>query len=230
MLPVAQPSLANASAELGFALHLPHFILHEQGFKKWIHNTIFVTRLVCNAIGATILAIAPALYAVAWTALAISIVLHLLSFFVHRFIVKPPIDARLYRIAHLSITNFIFDTPGRGIKEVRFSHALIVYLSIIPILVLAFTWATITPIERAWSCYDPAFITGYESYKYGYCDGGAICARPQIDCTRKAVIFGREVHFFVQMFAVLFAIHLAAVPAKIDHYELKETLINSKKN
>ena len=186
--------------------------------------------MLCNAVGITILGLYPEHAIAGWFSLLISAGLHLFSFCVSRFIFpEPPINTRLYRLAHLSVTNFVLDTPGRGIKEVRFTHSLIVVLSLVPVLVLGFTWYAITPIEEAWACYDPAYIEGYKDYKYGTCDGGAICARPQINCGRKAKIFSSEVHFFVQMFAALYAMHLAAVPAKIDHYKLKNTLLKSKR-
>ena len=216
--------MADHSAELGILLHLPHFIDHEPAHRK-LKNVVFVVRMVCNAAAATILLLVDDQSMVGWAMVLVSLAIHFLSFLISRFFVTaPPIHPRLYRLAHVGLLNFVLDTPGRGIPTVRRSHSLIVVLSLVAVAALTFTWFLISPIQKAWHCYDPAYIASLEDYRFGVCDGGSICRRKEINCNDNSSIFANEVHYTVQGMAILFTIHLAAVGPKIDYYEEKASL------
>lgn len=199
-------------------LHLPHFVKDEPDH-RWLKNAVLVTRLMCNAGAATLLLAVDGWAALGWLLAAASLAVHLLSFAVSRFYLRPAeIHPRLYVLAHLGLTNFVLDTPGRGIPTVKLSHAAVVVLSVAAVAALAVTWLTVRPMQAAWSCYDPAYINSVEDYRFGECDGGDICRRHEVNCADKATIFANEAHYVAQGVAILFTVHLAAVPAKLDYY------------
>lgn len=207
-------------SEIGFALHLPHFISRETGYKKWAANSVLVARLGLNSTAFLLVSFwdypRTAIFL-----LAVSLAIYVLDFLIARFVLDPPkIHGGLYYLAHLSLTNFLLDSPGVGIPTVKFTHVLVQVGSLVPVPVLLFTFFTIDKMQRAWDCYDPAYIESLADYKYGICDNGMICNRPQINCAHKATLFDEEIHYLCQLFGVLFALHLAAVPAKIDYYRL----------
>ena len=210
-------------------LHLPHFV-KDTPDHRWLKNGVLITRLLCNAGAAALLLFVDGWATLGWLLAAVSLGLHLLSFAVSRFYLPAPeIHPRLYVLAHLGLANFVLDTPGRGIPTVRLSHAVIVVLSVAATAALAVTWLTIQPMQVAWSCYDPAYITSFEDYRFGECDGGDICRRDEINCAHEATIFANEAHYVAQGVAVLFTVHLAAVPAKLDYYRARGALGGKKR-
>lgn len=197
---------------------------------RWLKNGVLVARLLCNAGAATLLLLVDGWAALGWLLAAVSAAIHLLSFLVSRFFLPAPeIHPRLYTLAHLGLANFLLDTPGRGIPTVRLSHAVIVVLSVAAAAALAVTWVAVQPMQDAWGCYDPAYIRSLEDYRFGECDGGDICRRDEVNCADKATIFANEAHYVAQGAAVLFTVHLAAIPAKIDYYRARGALGGKKR-
>lgn len=208
------------TSEIGFFFDLPFFFYTDP---SPFRMGLFVCRLLVNAVALSLISYDPKFLFVGGILLAISFFAHL-AVFVYNKARRPaiPINNKLYWASHFSITNFVLDTPGRGIPIVKFSHALLVVLSVIPVAILTFTWFLITPIETAWACYDPAYIKSLEDYKFGLCAFNDMCTLPQINCNQKAKILSTEFHFALQLFGFLFIIQLATVPNKITWYKKKE--------
>ena len=211
-------------SELGFFLHLPYWI-DMSGTKapRWLLKYVMVIRVLLNGVAMSVL-LSDGHAFVGWLLLAISAVLYFLTYVIIVARTRDfdvAVQPALYGLSHISATNFLFDTPGRNIRAVRLSHAVVAVGSPFVVAVLLFTTATVTPLSEAWGCYDPAFIESLEDYKYGTCDQD-ICSLPQIDCSRKSLTFATASLAAEQAFVVLFIVQLLSVPAKLRYYHVKE--------
>lgn len=210
-------------SEVGFLLHLPYWIdLSGTKAPRWLLKYIMVARVLMNGVAASVLLLGGHAI-VGWLLLAISAVLYLVAYILVRAYTREAeimISPLLYTVCQVSVLNFLLDSSGRGIPEVRMSHALVAVGSPFVVAALAFTTVTITPLSEAWGCYDPAFIQSLTDYKYGTCDQD-ICANPRIDCTRKSLTFATASLAAEQAFVVLFIVYLLSIPAKIRHYHAK---------
>lgn len=170
---------------------------------------------------------------VAWTLIAVSAGLYAFTYLHHRlhYALRKhiPVDPTLYAIAHVSIVNFILDLPGRGIPSARFTHVLIVAINIVAAITLLFTLHTVTPIQKAWGCYDPQFVSGLADYDRGMCpvdrDSNAnICTeRPYVNCEMDFGdnTFHKEIHYATQAGMVALVLYALSIGDKLTFYKLK---------
>jgi len=221
------------ASELGYLLHLP-FWLPRAG-ERLGHGAaaaLAVARVALNAVALHLLlrdaeptptGVVRGVFgarehpwALAWVLLLASTGLYLISY-LDTWGYKMT-DPTLYRLSHLSMTNFVLDTPGGGIPAIRASHGVVVVGSVVVSAVVLFAWFVLAPIDDAWACYDPAYTHTLSRYDKGTCAEPGICAQPGIDCTRPASDFADTVHYAQLAFLALFLIHLSAVQLKIDYY------------
>lgn len=165
--------------------------------------------------------------------MAVSAGLYLFTYLHHRLHYglrkHIPVDPLLYAVAHVSILNYILDLPGRRIPTAKLTHVLIVATNIVAAIVLIFTLHTITPIQRAWGCYDPQFVDDLSDYDRGMCpadeDSNAnICTeRPFVNCE---VDFGdntfhKEIHYATQASMVALVLYALSIGDKLTFYKLE---------
>ena len=202
-------------------LHLPYWIdMSATSAPAWLLKYIMVARVLANGVAATIFAGDGPLWFAQLLAI-ISLGLYVLAFLIIRLYSKkgaPSIQPPLYALAHVSVTNFLFDTPGAGIRSVRISHTIVCWGSVVVVALLAIYRVGVQPLIDAWGCYNPAFVSSVEDYRFGTCDQ-PICTKPGIDCSRKSLTFETASWFAEQAFVVLFITQLLSVPAKVRYYQ-----------
>jgi hypothetical protein len=126
----------------------------------------------------------------------------------------------LFLIAHVSIINFLFELPGRGIKAVRLTRALQLAFTLTAGLVFMFTVFTLTPLEDAWGCYAPEHAADLSAYQHGTCDlvdAPACRFVPVVRCgVAHGAIFNAEVHYATQGIIIAFVLYASGWKAKWD--------------
>ena len=238
------------TSEVGFLLHLPVFIQYNDDAYTPSPNFtlgIFTTRMLIHAVALPLLlwdardglwswqAADSILYGthsvLGWYLMAGSAFLYVVSYvhhLVHVAIRKShPIAPNLYAASHISILNFLFDLPGRGVSTCRVTHALVIIINLLAGAVLVATWFTATPLRAAWGCYDPAFIHSLKDYNRGLCTkdaNAAICAeRPYTNCEQnfERDMFNVILHGAIVAIAVSLVLYTMSLSAKFTFYRVQ---------
>lgn len=247
------PDWADAvfTSELGFVLHLPIFIQYSGAPQpaSVVELFIFFTRLGLHSIALPLLVwdsrktlwswetLNSALHGThthtAWTLLVVSFGLYLFAYAIHKY--KRPSDTAhavqpvLYGTAHLSVLNFLLDLPGRNVPTARRSHTLLVLVNFVAGCVLFVVYATATPLQEAWGCYQPSLINSLRDYNRGLCPGDPtstanICTeRPYTNCEEmfEVDVFGKVKHYALQAITLGAVVYLFSVNSKLSFYKLQ---------
>jgi len=242
------------TSELSFLFHLPIFLRYQAATgshpaSRRLQRVLFLVRLVLHTAAVPLLlwharddllswrSVDSALGGspqawYGWVLMAVSLALWAVTYVHHRlhFRMRPVTqpDRLLYLLSHASVVNFLFDVPGRGLQSARTGHVLVVAINIVAATVLLATWATATPLRRAWGCYDPAFIDSYSDYNRGICPDDAnsnenICTeRPYTNCevNFKTDVLHAEGHYATQAVLVSLIVYAVGIPGKLTFYTL----------
>ena len=242
------PDWATAvfTSEIGFLLHFPIFLQYKKK-PGLVALTIFFSRVFIHSIALPLLVwdarhdlwswktlnsvFWGSYSSIGWTLMAISAGLYGLAYALHVFLrQKPhPLQPVLYGTAHVSLLNFLLDLPGRHVPTVKRSHALLVIVNFIAGLTLFITYATATPLQEAWGCYQPSLINSLRDYDRGLCPGDPtstanICTeRPYTNCEEnfKVDVFAKEMHYAMQGVVFGLIVYGISVGSKISFYKLQ---------
>ena len=234
------------TSEIGFLLHFPIF-LHYDKNPGIISLTLFFARIFIHTIALPLLVwdarhdlwswktlnsvLWGSYSGVGWSLMAVSAVLYAFAYGLHVFL-KPklqPVQPVLYGTAHVSVLNFLFDLPGRGVPTVKRSHTLLVVVNVIAGLTLLVTHAIATPLQEAWGCYQPSLITSLRDYNRGVCPGDPtstanICTeRPYTNCEEnfEVDVFAKEMHYALQGIVFGLIVYGVGVGSKLSFYKLQ---------
>jgi len=192
-----------------------------------------------------------------WSLMAVSFIIYIISYLHHTLFTPPEhrkFNPNLFALAHISIINFILDRPvshprhprhplphpqipptnpnilhqGHNISTVNITRPIIKISQFIVGIVVAFIIITIVPLQNAWGCYDPAFISSIKDYNLGTCptDHTAhheICTNyPIIKCDTDFTpsIFNDTIHYTSQILAVVVIIYLLETYDEITYFKL----------
>ena len=161
----------------------------------------------------------------AWMCVFVSLGLHVLSYVWVRVVSASETRMErtlqfhpgLYKLAHVSVTNFVLDTPGGGIEDIVVSHTIVFWGSLLGAATLFGAYYLYKPVDDAWYCYDPAYTDGVFGYDHGMC-APDMCHNQGIDCSRTASGFSSVVHYIRLAVVALFMVHLSAVEDKVEYY------------
>lgn len=247
------PDWADAvfTSELGFLLHFPIFLKYgtQQRPAGALELFIFFARCGIHTIALPLLVwdarqdlwswqtLNSALHGThsrtAWLLLLVSLGLYLLSYAIHKF--KQPsktvhaVQPVLYGTAHVSVLNFLLDLPGRNVPTARRTHTLLVLVNLVAGSVLFVTYATATPLQKAWGCYQPSLIRSLRDYNRGMCPGDPtstanICTeRPYTNCEEmfEVDVFGVVKHYAMQALTLGLIVYVFSISSKLSFYKLQ---------
>jgi hypothetical protein len=214
---------------------------------QWI---IAAIRIACNAIAAGLIASATssAVAIAGWVFFSISVLLYIISYAHLKWSQRPqagslaqlpPIQPRLYLLAHLSILNFIFDFPGRHVPTVTISHTFLIIFNSLLIIFMLILATAVAPIREAWRCYRPEHFDSIQDYIYGTCppadQTSPMCTgHPGISCpgpgepSYAEAVWSTELHYSINFLLASLAVYFASLKPKLLYWQLQQATADTR--